>query len=481
MTDNKNTKAQENAQHAPATNAEVQTNAPEIIPSDLDSYDQASASGCVAQPLSLLELPSKADPEDKTAAIDVLKELGILDNDGLPTPDFSKEISHLSENSAQELRARLKKQVLLRTLATAGIIPTYIDENRDIHASNLDQLEENLDEREETIFDEPAKVVWATKVLEEGKPLKTFDGKEVTKDTIGVEKFITILDAQHRTVCCIERPDLDLWVEFVEFTGTSMDYVGRLNNVRKSWDGADIRHSVMVKHKGQVSVLEEIERFKDKFDVTSKYAEIALTRKKDQFRRDELNELQQGTKNPSSIDKYTINPEYKIIGWKIMESTIMSFKDAKQLKKAKKIEYMEAIYNILDYLVEDTAKSDFELNIAAFIGKLDATQMTNIAAKIDTPKTLNTYIYKEYCNFLKLHSEDIVDIRQQNLDALASLKAEAEKEEGRSTKVEKLKIGSPSEIIMNRKALLQQKAEKEAKKAKKEADTKANAETSESK
>lgn len=463
MTDNKNTKAQENAQHAPATNAEVQTNAPEIIPSDLDSYDQASASACVAQPLSLLDLPSKADPEDKTAAIDVLKELGILDNDGLPTPDFSKEISHLSENSAQELRARLKKQVLLRTLATAGIIPTYIDENRDIHASNLDQLEENLDEREETIFDEPAKVVWATKVLEEGKPLKTFDGKEVTKDTIGVEKFITILDAQHRTVCCIERPDLDLWVEFVEFTGTSMDYVGRLNNVRKSWNGDDIRHSVMVKHKGLVTVLEEIERFKDSFGVTFKYAEIALTRKKDQFKRDELNELQQG-KDPSAIAKYSFNPLLNEVGWKIMESTMMSFIDKKQLKKVKKIEYMEAIFNILEYLEDDSAKADFELNIATFIGKLDATQMTNIVAYIDTPKDLNSYLYKQYKNFVNSHPEDIEELRLDNQKALASRKTNAEAEEQKSTTVKKLKIGSPSEIIQNRKALERQKAVKDAKK-----------------
>ena len=57
-------------------------------PTDLDTNDQPSAAGSVAQPeaIGLLDLPTKATPEEKANALKVLAEAGIVDADGNPNP-----------------------------------------------------------------------------------------------------------------------------------------------------------------------------------------------------------------------------------------------------------------------------------------------------------------------------------------------------------------------------------------------------------
>lgn len=432
--------------------------ATETNPTDLDTNDQPSAAGSVAQPeaIGLLDLPTKATPEERANALKVLAEAGIVDADGNPNPEVSKP-------SNPAIGHRKMPQVLLRILLEAGFIPAVVNENREIHSSNLNLLEGNLSDTSSNIFDEPAKAVWAKRVLEEGKSLMTFDGHVIAADDPDIWKYFVIVDGQHRSVVCILNPEYNLWIEFAQFSGSVMDYVGRLNNVRKGWDGNDIRHAVVEKHGVKVSILEEIDKFKDYFGVTDKYAEEALTRKKDQFRRQELNEIQLGKRQPEA--KYICDEDKKAVAWNILFATHIAAKgDKEALKLVKRIGYLEAVYNIVDYLHKEDEKRDFELNISTFIAKLDGTQLEKIKKhlKANHIDDLKVYLHEQYISFVENHKNDIAELREENKEVIDSKAQEIAEANSASKSIPIVKLGPANEVIDNRKAIAQKKAEDEA-------------------
>lgn len=434
------------------------TAANENNPTDLDTNDQPSAAGSVAQPeaIGLLDLPTKATPEEKANALKVLAEAGIVDADGNPNPDVSTP-------SDPAIGCRKMPQALLRCLLTAGFIPAVVNENREIHSNNLNLLEGNLSDTGSNIFDEPAKAAWAKRVLEEGKSLMTFDGRVIAADDPDIWKYFVILDGQHRTVVCILNLEYNLWVEFAQFSGSVMDYVGRLNNVRKGWDGIDIRHAVVEKHGNKVSILEEIDKYKDYFGVTDKYAEKALTRKEDQFRRQELNEIQLGKRQPEA--KYICDENKKAVGWNISFATLIAAKgDKEALKLVKRIGYLQAIYNIVDYLHKEDEKRDFELNISTFIAKLDGTQLEKIKKhlKANHIDDLKVYLHKQYISFVENHKNDIAELREENKEVIDSKAQEIAEANSASKSIPVVKLGSPDEVIKNRQVIANQKVQKEA-------------------
>ena len=434
------------------------TAATENNPTDPDTNDQPSATGSVVQPeaIGLLDLPTKATPEEKANALKVLAEAGIVDADGNPNPEVSTP-------SDPAIGYRKMPQVLLRCLLEAGFIPAVVNENREIHSSNLKLLEDNLNDTGSNIFDEPAKAVWAKRVLEEGKSIMTFDGREIAADDPDIHKYFVIVEGQHRTVVCCLNPTIYLWVEFAKFNGPVMDYVGRLNNVRKGWDGNDIRHAVVEKHGDKVSILEETDKFKDYFGVTDKYAEEALTRKMDQFRRQELNEIQLGKRQPEA--KYICDENKKAVGWNIMFATHIAAKgDKEALKLVKRIGYLEAVYNIVDYLHKEEEKRDFELNISTFIAKIDGTQLEMIKKhlKANHIDDLKVYLHEQYISFVENHKNDIAELREENKEVIDSKAQEIAEANSASKSIPVVKLGSPDEVIKNRQDIAGQKAQKEA-------------------
>ena len=427
-------------------------------PTDLDTNDQPSAAGSVAQPeaIGLLDLPTKATPEERANALKVLAEAGIVDADGNPNPDVSTP-------SDPAIGYRKMPQVLLRCLLEAGYSPAVVCENREIHSSNLNLLEGNLNDTGSNTFDEPAKAVWAKRVLEEGKSLMTFDGRVIAADDPDIHKYFVILDGQHRTVVCILNLEYNLWVEFAQFSGSVMDYVGRLNNVRKGWDGNDIRHAVIEKHGEKVSILEESNKFKNCFGVTDKYADEALARNKDPFRRQELNEIQLGKRQPEA--KYICDENKKAVAWNIMYATHIAAKgDKEALKLVKRIGYIEAVYNIVDYLHKEDEKRDFELNISTFIAKLDGTQLEKIKKhlKANHIDDLKVYLHKQYISFVENHKNDIAELREENKEVIDSKAQEMDEANSASKSIPVVKLGSPDEVIKNRQDIAGQKAQKEA-------------------
>ena len=272
-----------------------------------------------------------------------------------------------------------------------------------------------------------------------------------------------IIDGQHRYICCLEQASLDMWMEMEEFNGATMDHVGLLNNTRKGWDSKDIRHAIMSKYPGKVSALEEIHKLSKQFDVTEKSAELLITRKKDQFRRSELNAYQQGHK-PADMSKYHCDAAKKNVAWDIMYSILIASKgNEKQLRKLKKIEFMAAIMDILttlDKRGEEEGMKQFEENISTFISLLTPDQIDDIVDLIDSKNfdVLNKMVNKAYFSFIKGNEADLASYRQMNQKAIEAMKAELDA----SPITRKVKVGSPAEVMKGYYLIIEEETTKSA-------------------
>ena len=405
-----------------------------VNPSDLNA--QASATASAAQPTPLRDSPMVTTPEEKAKAIEFLKKAGFVDSEGRPCKKEYDPDAEVSMNA----------KVKLSTIKKAGLKLAFIDQNRQIHRSNLKLLKKNLDSLHETTFREAGKIIPARQAIEEGLKVISIDGQEVTLET--ADEYYVIIDGQHRYICCLEDPCLSMWMEMEEFNGATMDHVGLLNNTRKGWDSKDIRHAVMSKYPGQVSTLEEILKFSKKFDVTEKYAELAITGKKDQFRRSELNAYQQGIE-PADKAKYRCDEAKKDVAWDIMYSILIVMKGRGMLlRKLKKIEFMAAIMDILttlDKRGEEEGMKQFEQNIPTFISLLTPDQIDDIVDLIDSKNfdDLNKMVNQAYFNFIKDNEADLASYRQMNQKAIEAMKAELDA----SPITRKVKVGSPAEVM----------------------------------
>ena len=428
--------------NTPALNAEQtlqdKASAP-VINNSTDLNGQASATASVAQRTPLLDPPMATTPEERDKAVEVLKKAGFLDTEGHPckkTYDASAEV-------------RMRAEVKISTIKKAGFKLALIDQNRQIHTSNLKLLKKDLESLHETTFREAGKIIPARQAIEEGLKVISIDDQEVTREN--ADEYYVIIDGQHRYICCLEDPCLSMWMELAEFNGPTMTHVGLLNNTRKGWDSRDIRHAVMSKYPGQVSTLEEIQKYCKQFDVTEKYAELAITRKKDQFRRSELNAYQQGHE-PADTAKYRCDEAKKDVAWEMMYSILIALKgNEKQLRKLKKIEFMAAIIDILATLQkcrDEEGMKQFEQNISTFISHLTPEQIDEIVDLIDSKNfaELNNMVNQAYFSFIKDNEAGLDALRQKNKKAIKALKSEL----AASPTTRKAKVGSPSEVMKTR-------------------------------
>lgn len=408
-----------------------------VINNSTDLDGQASATASVAQSAPLLDPPLVTTPEEKSKAIEVLKKAGFVDSEGRPCKKEYDPDAEVSMNA----------KVKISTIKKAGFKFALIDQNRQIHESNLKLLKKDLESLHETTFREAGKIIPARQAIEEGLKVISIDDQEVTLEN--ADEYYVIIDGQHRYICCLEEPYPSMWMELAEYNGSTMTHVGLLNNTRKGWNSKDIRHSVMAKYPGKVSTLEEILKFSKQFDVTEKYAELAITRKKDQFRRSELNAYQQGYE-PADTSKYRCDEAKKDVAWNIMYSILIVMKGRdKQLRKLKKIEFMAAIIDILttlDKRGDVEGMKQFEQNISTFISLLTREQIGEIVDLIDSKNydDLNKMVNQAYFSFIKDNEADLARYRQMNKKAIEDMKAELDA----SPTTQKVKVGSPSELMM---------------------------------
>jgi hypothetical protein len=338
-----------------------------------------------------------------------------------------------------------------RELKAAGHVFCFDKENREINNNHVTELYDRIKNDKSKRFMETLKVCEVKQALEQGRKVFDVDGNEITLDTPNLEKYILILDGQHRWIVILENPEYDIWVNFV-VTKKIGAYIDNLNNSSKSWTGEDVKHSIRVQHENEVPVLDEINKFKNRFGVSEKYAEIILTRNKEQFRLSEMKEFQSHTKE-FNADKFKVNTTYIDTGKNLMFAIIHQFGTEKLVRK---IEFLEALFNIHEELI-DAKKASFEKNILIFLTAMDGFVKGEILSKVKAKdiQKLNSYVRKQYDTLLNKHNGEgeLEQMYNSAMEIIRQKETEFEKKENNPSKsFKKLKSGSPAEILANRKA-----------------------------
>lgn len=440
-----------------------------------DSSDLVSSEGNEA-PVKELVAPvlpasTKERQEEFTKAIteeammEKLKAEGYIDENGNPTERLNEKLKKLKKLSDRGCREPMVKYLYLASeLKAAGYKFCFDKENREINNNHVDELLDRIKDDKSKRFMETLKVCEVRLALEQGRKVFDVDGNEITLDTPDLEKHVLILDGQHRWIVILENPGYDIWTDFVE-TENIGAYIDNLNNSSKKWDGDDVKHSLRMHYFGQVPVLEEINEFKEHFGVSEKYAEIMLTRKKEQFRLNVMKQIQAGTK-VFDANKFKVDDQFIDTAWDIMYAIIHQFDKE---RKVRKIEFIESLYNVYEELV-DAEKDSFDMNIKIFLttmGGIVKDEILQRIAKNDTQQ-LNSYVRKQYDTMLKEQGEKLTELGIKATEIIARKKDEIEKVEGKvSRRFKRLKSGSPADILKNREAERVEAKKKEEAKAQK--------------
>lgn len=406
---------------------------------------------------------TKAITED--AMMEKLKAEGYIDENGEPTERLNEKLKKLEKLSDRGCRnARVELLYLASELKKAGYTFCFDKENREINNNHVTELYDRIKSDKSKRFMETLKVCEVKQALEQGRKVFDVDGNEITLDTPNLEKYILILDGQHRWIVILENPGYDIWVNFVE-TSNIGAYIDNLNNSNKSWNGDDVQHSVRVQHENEVPVLDAINDFKNRFNVSEKFAELILTRKKEQYRLEDMKKIQSGEK-AFIADKFKVDPVFIETGENLMFSILHQFDTE---KKVRKVEFISALVNIYDEM-PDVTKSSFEKNILTFLTTMDGIVKAEILKRIDAKDTqkLNSYVRKQYDTLLNKHNGELDGLYTKAIEIIEKKKLDFETKENNSAKkFKKLKAGSPAEILNNRKAEREEAKKKEEAKAQK--------------
>lgn len=453
-----------------------------------EEHDQATTAASAVEPTATQEQSKTlaAQMQEKylsdvqrAETLEKLKTNGLLDSNGMPTDTMLVMLSSLSFISG--IRQTVKSKFLASELKAAGFVFCFDKENREIHSKHLDELYKSVKDAPSKCFSESGKVVFAKDALAQGRIIVDYDGHPITAATPDLDKYILVIDMQHRLAVIMEHPETDCFVEFIDPQTDIAQYIDNLNNASLKWNGADVKHSLIQGHEGEADLLEAINEFKERFSVTEKFAEIAITHGKDQYRFSDMKKILSG-ETTFNAEKFKVDSGDEDLARNIMYATLFAF--GKE-KKVRKIEFIEAVNNIKDTLTDDKAQV-FSTNILNFIVNMSDLVKSNVISKIEAKDTtkLNSYMVKQYNTFVEDNAGRMETITQETNAAIEAMKAEVD---AKNAQLKPLKTGSIKTIIENRKAvaaadtakkaakkakeaeMAAKKAEKEAKKAEKEA------------
>ena len=438
-----------------------------------DGTDQGNESPAEDLIKPLLSTPAKERQEEFTKPIieeawmEKLKAEGYIDENGNITKRLRKKLKKLAKLSDRGCRNPMVKHLYKASeLKDAGYIFCFDAENREINNNHVDELLVRIEKDKSKCYMETLKVCEVKQALLQGRRVFDIYGNEITLDTPNLEQHVVILDGQHRYIVIHENPEYDIWVDFVDTEDIGF-YIDNLNNTSKAWTGEDVKHSMNEKY--ETPVLKEIKKFRDYFGVSEKYAELAITRKKEQYKKDDMIDIQFGDKafNPS---EFQVNELFLNSGWDIMYATLILYGTE---KKVLKVEYMDAIYNIYKSSTVN-GKDLFDKLILVLLTKLTSVEKSNIldCLKEKRFQDLNNY-FQELYNNLKEDKAMKMEESYNKAMEIINKKKETMKTEAENSKsvnsYKRLKSGSPSDILENRKdgrEDAKQKAENKAKKNK---------------
>ena len=357
-------------------------------------------------------------------------------------------------------------QYSFRAMEKAGYKFAIDHENRLIHSAHIDELYKRVKNSPGKFFYNPGMVVKAIDALEQGRRVFDIDGNELTLKTKGIDCYVVVIDMQHRLAVMLEHPEIDCLVEILPGNIDIADYIDQFNNSGLKWNGNDVKNSIKnhFDNKG-VDVLVAIDNYKTQFPgCTDKYAEMALTGKKDQFRLADMKALQ-ADYSKYDAEKFQITQSQIQQAHRIMFATLCQFGNKE--RKIRKIEYQEAIHSIQETLSTKKAEN-FDENIVSFINNMADDAKCGILKKIEEKDNkLNAFVTKSYNTFVESKSdEELQHLYTEALEAIEKKEAELS---GSSSSTLKIKVGSLKEVLGNRKAMIAEKAQKAAEKAEKAA------------
>lgn len=394
-----------------------------------------------------------------------LSDVMRMDAHDVLEPGHLKELaSAINAGYTPQLKVLLKYSDLKK----AGFKFAFDTQNRNIYESQVKTLYEDVKGRSGHCFSEPGKVVPAAVLLKERKALTDCAGNPITATTPDLDKYLVVLDSQHRVMVCMLHPEVDLYLEFVDLTGvTSNEYYVVLNNFRKNHTGSDAYHTIIEANPTKVGLLEEMVKFKAAFGVTDKYAEAALTGKVDKFKKAELREFQSGEKTVDSqfdLDTYKAG-----VAWDMLD--VIKFKyssNADLLKYFKRYQFPKAVWNVYDGLSNEKQK-EFKEDICCFLAYAD--KIKNVMSKVGDStfnstltKAYNTYQEKVTMEEKTAHKREVKKMIETSQSA-----RNAQSKPNPNSPVKSLKSGSFPSVFNNMKELMKAAEEKEAKKAKSKA------------
>lgn len=404
-------------------------------------------------------------PITEEAVMEKLKAEGYIGEDGEFTERLLKKLNKLQKLSDRDCpSARAKMLYLASELKKAGYTFCFDKENREINNNHVDELHERIKDEKSRRFSETLKVCEVKQALEQGRKVFDVNNNEITLNTPNLEKHFLILDGQHRWMVILENPKYDIWVDVVE-TDNIGTYIDNLNNTSKAWNGEDVKHSIRVQHENEVPALDAIHEFKTRFNVSEKFAELILTRKKEQYRLEDMKKLQSGEKD-FNADKFKVDPVFIETGDNLMFAILHQFDTEKRVRK---VEFIGSLVNIYDE-IPDATKADFEKNILTFLTTMDGIVKAEILKRIDAKDTqkLNSYVRKQYDTMLNKHSGELDELYTKAIEIIEKKKEDFETKENNSAKkFKRLKTGSPADILKNRTDERTEAKKKEEAKAKK--------------
>lgn len=406
---------------------------------------------------------------DRERAIATLQKSGYLDEDARPTERLLKKVHRLQRKASRDIRLEVSYRVLMADLLAAGIKFAFAKDNRQIHHKHVDDLISNVKDTPDCCFVESGRIIEARTLLEEGLELVDENDVPLTLETEDIDCYFAILDSQHRYVAARSEVGINLMLELADYSGGSIPYISTINNDRLGWDGVDRKHSIITRKGDAVSLLKDIDEIKTLFKISDKCAEFALTGKKDQFKTDELVQVQLGEREPG--EKFRTPEGMKDRAMETLTAIRLSFSDQEQKKPARKIQCIEAFYNIGGYLVEEEAKDAYGRNLPVFIMRgMSPKDKQDFIARVTDPATEGDpkpFIWQLYNDYVTKNAGKLDGLYDGVKKDIAVERGKLAKGED-TGKVTTQKMGTPKEILQNIKEVAAEQKRKKEEKLKKE-------------
>lgn len=314
------------------------------------------------------------------------------------------------------IRTKLRVLFSYQDAVKSGLKPAFVKGNRNVYSSQIDKLWKEIASQPVKKFSRSCVVLSAAAVLKrnesqpEEKRVKLYDlfSNELTFATPDIDKYMLIVDGQHRFMVCTEHPEADLDMELVDYDGNIMDLIKILNSTDRNWKTSDYNKSNIDTGKVDGALMKMGDVIKGTITCSEKVALYLAT-----FKRDALTKA--GCINGKDESGYT--PAKGERGLNIAKAIRYKFGDEKI-----KIEFVDAIVKAYD-AIEAGVSIPLGSLMVGYIAEMSDSLKEAILSKINEAEygTVNETVkkgFKEYENKQKGDITERIKEIQAKIDAV---------------------------------------------------------------